>query len=205
MQTASISSIYVYCFCSSITPTPQLRSDIPPVCHSLLQAFLTAASISSLSFFRSIETRSSPSAMSSSSVHLNSVPGYLTLAAAASSTNQNTRPGLGSAILAWGELVKVLCLPDGADARARQTLFWSVENVGEHVLLSLSSSDERASERVVQHRVAGISRRSKTRPARTRTHVKVIRLLGGLGLSRISATHRSPSANSSCPGNSEHV
>lgn len=55
---------------------------------------VTAASISCFSFFRSSETGSLESAMSPSAIHLKVVLGYLTLAAAASSANQKTRPGL---------------------------------------------------------------------------------------------------------------
>jgi len=37
------------------------------------------------------------------------------------------------------------------------------------------------------------------------TYVKVIRLLGGFGLSSTSAIHLADSDSSSCPGNREHV
>lgn len=93
-----------------------LSPDPPP---RPVQAFLTTASISSLSFFRSSATGSSPSTICSSSIHLYSVPGYLTFAPAALSTNQNTNPGL-SYQLEWsctsaGKLTRWVGLENTAD------------------------------------------------------------------------------------------
>ena len=164
---------------------------------------MTAASISSFIFFRSIAIGSSLPSRSSASIHLNSVLGNCTFFAAAASANQNTRPGLrrGENFISdvgidgnqWRNV------RSGPDAGTWKTVFGVVEDAGERVLFALAGDDECASESMVQDLIPGEVSAIARCPNRNvnSTHVKVIRRLGGLGLSSTSATQRSPSMSNS--------
>jgi hypothetical protein len=80
------------------------------------------------------------------------------------------------------------------DTRAGEALLWTIQNVGKHVLLAFTRAYECTTESVVKNGVAGTSVPLKWQYY---THVKVMRLAGGLGLSSIPATQRAFSVKSS--------